>query len=71
MNLKIFVEGTIYEPISTLMFIAYFRHQDTGKFLFALSLFLLLIWKTAVDKNFQSFCVKTIYEPIIMLMLVA
>ena len=31
---------------------------------------LLLILKTAVDKNFQSFCVKTICKPIITLVLV-
>ena len=44
---------------------------ETGKLLFAWSLFRVLTWKTAVDKIFQGSCVKTIYEHIITLMLVA
>ena len=70
MNYKIFMYGTLYEPIITLMFIAYWHHQNGNLYLLK-AYFFCLFEKVLGTKNFESFCVKTIYAPIITLMLVA
>ena len=51
MNFKVFVEETIYEPIITLTFIAYWRNQNSE---FFGKLFEKLIWKKLFQKLLRT-----------------
>ena len=51
MNLKVFVEETIYEPIITFTFIAYWPNQNRE---FLGKLFEKLIWKKLFQKLLRT-----------------